>query len=47
MGFERGGGVGRIICINTAFAEFKRVGAEIYKEALTLLLEAWAAIPIP
>lgn len=41
IGFERGGGVGRIICINTAFAEFKRVGAEIYKEALTILLEAW------
>ena len=44
-GFERGGGVGRIICINTAFAEFKRVGAEIYKEALTLLLEAWGGDP--
>ena len=38
-------GVGRIICINTAFAEFKRVGAEIYKEALTLLLEAWGGDP--
>ncbi len=26
MGFERGGGVtGRIICINTAFAEFKGI----------------------
>ena len=47
VGFERGGGVGRIICINTAFAEFKRVGAEIYKEALTLLLEAWGGDPIP
>lgn len=45
VGFERGGGVGRIICINTAFAEFKRVGAEIYKEALTLLLEAWGGDP--
>ena len=45
IGFERGGGVGRIICINTAFAEFKRVGAEIYKEALTILLEAWGGDP--
>ena len=45
MGFERGGGTGRIICINTAFAEFKRVGAEVYKEALTLLLEAWGGDP--
>ena len=45
VGFERGGGTGRILCINTAFAEFKRVGAEIYKEALTLLLEAWGGDP--
>ena len=45
IGFERGGGVGRIICINTAFAEFKRVGADIYKEALTILLEAWGGDP--
>ena len=36
MGFERGGGTGRILCINTAFAEFKRAGAELYKEALRL-----------
>ena len=45
VGFERGGGVGRIICINTAFAEFKRAGAELYKEALTILLEAWGGDP--
>lgn len=45
MGFERGGGTGRILCINTAFAEFKRAGAELYKEALTLLLEAWGGDP--
>lgn len=45
MGFERGGGTGRILCINTAFAEFKRVGAELYKEALTILLEAWGGDP--
>ena len=45
MGFERGGGVGRILCINTAFAEFRRAGAELYKEALTILLEAWGGDP--
>ena len=45
VGFERGGGVGRIICINTAFAEFRRVGAELYKEALTILLEARGGDP--
>ena len=45
VGFERGGGTGRILCINTAFAEFKRVGAEVYKEALTILLEAWGGAP--
>ena len=31
VGFERGGGVGRIICINTAFAEFKRVGMDTFR----------------
>ena len=45
VGFERGGGTGRILCINTAFAEFRRVGAELYKEALTILLEAWGGDP--
>ena len=45
VGFERGGGTGRILCINTAFAEFRRAGAELYKEALTLLLEAWGGDP--
>ena len=42
---DKWGYVACIICINTAFAEFKRVGAEIYKEALTLLLEAWGGDP--
>ena len=45
VGFERGGGTGRILCINTAFAEFRRAGAELYKEALTILLEAWGGDP--
>ena len=36
---------GRILCINTAFAEFRRAGAELYKEALTILLEAWGGDP--
>lgn len=41
IGLERGRGERRIVCINTAFAEFKRVGAELYKEALAILLDAW------
>ena len=45
VGFERGSGTGRILCINTAFAEFRRAGAELYKEALTILLEAWGGDP--
>lgn len=41
IGLERGRGERRIVCINTAFAEFKRVDAELYKEALAILLDAW------
>ncbi len=45
IGYERADGNGRITCINTAFAEFKRVGAEIYTEALTVMREAWNGAP--
>ncbi len=45
IGYERADGNGRITCINTAFAEFKRVGAEIYTEALTVMREAWNGSP--
>ena len=31
----------RIGCIGTAFEEFKRVGADLYKEALSLIVAAW------
>ncbi len=34
-----------IICINTAFSEFKRVGAELYKEALAILMPARGGAP--
>ncbi len=37
IGYERAEGDGRITCINTAFGEFKRVGAETYTEALTII----------
>jgi hypothetical protein len=45
LGFEQGCGNNRIICINTAFSEFKRVGAELYKEALGILQSAWGGAP--
>ena len=31
----------RIGCIGTAFEEFKRVGADLYKEALSMIVAAW------
>ena len=46
LGFEQGCGSKRIICINTAFSEFKRVGAELYKEALDVLQAAWTTATI-
>lgn len=45
IGFERGRGEKRIICINTALAEYKRAGEEIYKETLGILLGAWDGAP--
>ena len=38
-------GTKRLACVATAFNEFQRVGAEKYKEALSLLLEAWNGDP--
>ena len=35
----------RVACIGTAFAEFKRVGANLYKEALSVIAEAWRGDP--
>ncbi len=35
----------RIACINTAFEEFNRVGADIYKESLKIIADAWAGKP--
>ena len=31
----------RLGCIGTAFEEFKRVGADLYKEALSMIVAAW------
>ena len=45
IGFEQAAGNGRITCISTAFSEFKRVGAEIYTEGLTVMLKAWGGAP--
>ncbi len=45
IGFERADGNGRITCINTALGEFKRVGAEVYTEALTVMQKAWNGVP--
>lgn len=45
LGFDQARGSKRIICIDTAFSEFKRVGKEIYKEALGIILAAWGGAP--
>lgn len=45
IGYERAPGKGRIICINTAFAEFKRSGPAVYTEALTVMHKAWEGAP--
>ncbi len=45
IGFERADGNGRITCINTAFGAFRRVGAEVYTEALTVMQKAWGGRP--
>ncbi len=45
IGFERADGNGRITCINTALGEFKRVGADVYTEALTVMQKAWNGVP--
>lgn len=45
LGFDQSRGSKRIVCINTAFSEFKRIGAEMYKEALSIILAAWNGHP--
>ena len=37
----------KIICIRTAFKEYKAYGADLYKEALTMLAKAGRVTPIP
>ena len=41
LDYSQQGGTGRIACIATAFHEFQKVGPEKYREALTILLDAW------
>ena len=38
-------GRNRLACVATAFKEFSRLGPEKYKEALSILLEAWDGEP--
>ena len=45
LGFDQSRGKKRIVCISTALYEFQRVGAEIYMEALRVILEAWNGEP--
>ena len=45
LGFDQSRGSKRIVCINTAFSEFKRIGAVMYKEALSIILAAWNGAP--
>lgn len=45
IGYERAPGIGRITCINTAFSEFLRVGADVYTEALSVIHDAWGGAP--
>lgn len=45
LGFDQAGGRNRIVCINTAFGEFRRVGAAMYREALGVILAAWGGAP--
>lgn len=35
----------KIICIRTAFKEYKTYGADLYKEALTMLAKGWEGDP--
>ncbi len=45
LDFGQQRGKNRLACVATAFDEFQRVGPEKYKEALTLLREAWDGDP--
>jgi hypothetical protein len=41
LSFSQSRGQNRIVCVSTAFQEFKNVGAEIYTEALRVIDAAW------
>lgn len=38
-------GVNRLACIATAFDLYKKVGSQIYREAMRIIVEAWAGNP--
>lgn len=41
LSFNQSRGLKRIGCVATAYAEFRAVGAEIYSEALRVIMAAW------
>lgn len=41
LSYTQARGRKRIICISTALNEFRRVGLEMYQEALRIIVEAW------
>lgn len=41
LDYSQQGGTGRLACVATAFNEFRKVGPTKYKEAMTILLDAW------
>ena len=45
LDFNQQRGKNRIACVATAFEEFKKIGAEKYKEALLLLRKSWDGDP--
>lgn len=38
-------GVKRLACISTAFELYKKVGDEVYQDAMCIIVEAWAGTP--
>lgn len=45
LDYNQQNGKKRIACVKTAFDEFQKVGKEKYKEALSILLDAWDGDP--
>lgn len=45
LDYSQSHGRKRLTCINTAFELFQQVGAPIYKEALSIIMDAWGGEP--